>query len=54
MKKKVNGVMVRGMKGMLKRGCTLNEIADKYAISHAAIYYHISKQEMAELRSAKR
>jgi len=52
-KKKVNGVMLRGMKGMIKRGCTLNEISEKYDISHGAIYYHISKAEMAELRSAK-
>jgi len=54
MKKKINGVMVRGIKGMIKRGHTLNEISEKYEISHAAIYYHVSKQEMAELRSAKR
>lgn len=53
-KQKINGVMLRGMRGMLKRGATLNEIAEKYDISHAAIYYHIPKDEMAELRSAKR
>jgi|DEB0MinimDraft_3_1074331.scaffolds.fasta_scaffold510330_1 DNA-binding CsgD family transcriptional regulator len=53
MQKKVNGVMLRGMKGMIKRGKTLNEIAEKYEISHATIYYHIPRDEMAELRSAK-
>lgn len=56
MKKKINGVMVRGIRGMIKRGHTLNEISEKYEISHAAIYYHVSKEEMAQLRgkSARR
>lgn len=51
MKKKINGVMVRGIRGMIKRGHTLNEISEKYEISHAAIYYHVSKEEMRDLRT---
>lgn len=54
MKKKVNGVMVRGMRGMIKRGHTLNEVGEKYGISHAAIYYHIPRDEMVQLRGKKR